>query len=109
MVCPRDYPYSVKKGYAGFSNYTFISNFLFSAMNFVTTQVLINALNLNISKTTGLVFSAGMNWAIKEGLGQMGNNLAVIYFLYRFDPVYHSIQQYNREECKKLESNKCLP
>jgi hypothetical protein len=43
-------------------------------MNFITTQVLINSLNLNISKSTGLVFSAGMNWAIKEGIGQMGNH-----------------------------------
>jgi hypothetical protein len=71
-LCPRDYPYSVKSGYAGFSNYTFISNASFNAMNFITTQVLINALNLNISKSAGVVFSAGLNWAIKEGVGQTG-------------------------------------
>ncbi len=71
-ICPRDFPYSVKKGYSGFSIFTFASNVSFNAMNFITTQVLINALNLNISKSAGLVFSAGMNWAIKEGVGQIG-------------------------------------
>lgn len=71
-LCPRDYPYSVKSGYSGFSTYTFISNVSFNAMNFITTQVLINALNLNISKSAGVVFSAGLNWAIKEGVGQTG-------------------------------------
>jgi len=72
-ICPRDYPYSVKKGYTGFSNYTFLSSVLFNVINFITTQVLINSLNLNISKSAGLVFSSGMNWAIKEGAGQIGN------------------------------------
>jgi hypothetical protein len=41
-------------------------------MNFLTTQVLINSLNLNISKSTGYALSAGLNWAIKEGVGQIG-------------------------------------
>ncbi len=87
-ICPRDYPYSVKSGYSGFSKYTFLSNVCFNAMNFLTTQVLINSLNLNISKSTGVVFSAGMNWAIKEGIGQMG----MFYFFnysFRFDFIYY--------------------
>ena len=74
-ICPRNYPYSVKKGYAGFSKYTFISNICFSTMNFITTQVLMDALNLNLSKATGYAFSAGMNWAIKDGAGQIGSIL----------------------------------
>lgn len=69
---PREYPYSVDKGYKGFSNFTFLSNVCFNTMNFLTTQVLINSLNLNISRATSYAFSAGMNWAIKEGAGQMG-------------------------------------
>jgi hypothetical protein len=70
---PREYPFSVKKGYLGFSTYTFFSNVCFNTMNFITTQVLISAMNLNISKSTGVAISAGMNWALKEGLGQLGS------------------------------------
>jgi hypothetical protein len=68
---PREYPYSVKPGYYDFSKYLFIFNVLFNAMNFLTTQVLINSLNLNISKSTSFALSAGLNWAIKEGIGQI--------------------------------------
>lgn len=88
-LCPRDYPYSVKKGYTGFSFYTFASNVSFNVMNFITTQVLINALNLNISKSAGFAFSAGMNWAIKEGVGQIG--ISFIKFLNRVYNFYNKI------------------
>jgi hypothetical protein len=47
-------------------------NVLFNAMNFLTTQALINSLNLNIARSTGFALSAGLNWAIKEGVGQVG-------------------------------------
>jgi hypothetical protein len=43
-------------------------------MSFISTQVLINALNLNVGKASAFAFSAGLNWAIKEGVGQMGKN-----------------------------------
>ena len=70
---PRDYPYSVQKGYNEFSLNHFHSNVIYQTMNFITIQLLINSMGLNISKTSTLMFSAGMNWAIKEGLGQVGN------------------------------------
>lgn len=73
-ILPRDYPFSVGKGYAEFSYLTFISNICFCAMNFVMTQNLINSLNSGISRNSGLALSAGLNWAIKEGLGQIGKN-----------------------------------
>lgn len=41
-------------------------------MNFITIQVLINSMGINVSKSGSFVFSAGMNWAIKEGIGQVG-------------------------------------
>ena len=74
-IFPRDYPYSVKEGYAGFSKYTFLSNVCQNIMSFITTQVLINSLNLNVSRAGAFAFSAGLNWAIKEGVGQLGKIL----------------------------------
>jgi len=70
---PRDYPYSVQKGYREFSINHFKSNVIFNTMNFITIQLLINSMGLNINKSNTLMFSAGMNWAIKEGIGQVGN------------------------------------
>jgi hypothetical protein len=71
-LLPREYPYSVNKGYYEFTKYLFMFNVMFNAMNFLTTQVLINSLNLNISRSAGFAISAGLNWAIKEGIGQIG-------------------------------------
>jgi hypothetical protein len=42
-------------------------------MNFITTQVLINSLGVNVNKATGIALSAGLNWAIKEGVGQIAS------------------------------------
>jgi len=70
---PRDYPYSVQKGYNEFSINHFMSNVIYNSMNFITIQLLINSMGLNVSKSTSMMFSAGMNWAIKEGIGQVGN------------------------------------
>lgn len=72
-IFPRDYPYSVKEGYEGFSKYTFLSNVCHNIMSFISTQVLINSLNLNVNRAGAFALSAGLNWAIKEGVGQMGN------------------------------------
>ena len=42
-------------------------------MNFLSTQVLINSLGLNISENKKYAFSAGLNWVIKDGVGQIGS------------------------------------
>lgn len=52
-----------------------MSNVIYNASAFITVQLLINSMGLGISKTTTAVFSAGMNWAIKEGIGQVGINI----------------------------------
>jgi len=68
---PRDYD-NLPEDYNTYTNYTFIANVCFNVMNFISTQVLINSLGLNISKTTSYAFSAGMNFVIKECFGQAG-------------------------------------
>lgn len=70
---PRDYPYSVQKGYTEFTKNNFISNVIYNSMNFITIQLLINSMGLSVSRASTMLFSAGMNWAIKEGIGQVGN------------------------------------
>lgn len=87
-ILPRDYPYSVKKGYKEFSYYTLISNVCFCAMNFVTTQVLINSLNMGVGKAGGFVLSAGLNWAIKEGMGQIGKTIITFRIDYLYINLY---------------------
>jgi hypothetical protein len=42
-------------------------------MNFISTQVMINSLGINISPTKKYAFSAGLNWVIKDGIGQLGS------------------------------------
>lgn len=100
LIFPREYPYSVKAGYKEFSTNNFIINVCFNVMNFITTQVLINSLNLNIGKATGYAFSAGLNWAIKEGVGQAGKNK--IYL--RGYLIRYKILQNDRTQCQSLES-----
>lgn len=78
---PRDYPYSVQKGFNEFSVNHFISNVIYNTMNFITIQLLINSMGLNVSKTSTMMFSAGMNWAIKEGLGQVGIIIFLQFFI----------------------------
>lgn len=70
---PRNYPYSVEKGYYHFSKYSFLCGLFFHLMNFVSTQLLINSLGLGLSKSSSLAFSAGLNWVIKDGIGQIGS------------------------------------
>jgi hypothetical protein len=70
---PRDYPFSVKRGYYDFSKYLFLSSVCFNCMNFISTQVMINSLGINISPLKKYAFSAGLNWVIKDGIGQLGS------------------------------------
>jgi len=72
VINPRGYPENFPTDYATFSKYTFMANVCFNIMNFISTQVLINSLGMNISKSSGYAFSAGLNYVIKEGFGQAG-------------------------------------
>lgn len=49
-------------------------------MNFLSTQALINSLGFTISPVNKFVFTAGLNWVIKDGIGQLGS----IFFAARF-------------------------
>lgn len=49
-------------------------------MNFISTQVLINSLGINTIPGNKYVFSAGLNWVIKDGIGQLGS----IFFSAKF-------------------------
>jgi hypothetical protein len=73
VFLPRDYPNSVKEGYYHFSKYAFYCGTLFHIMNFLSTQALITSLGLSVSKPIAFSLSAGMNWVLKDGIGQMGS------------------------------------
>ena len=70
---PKDFPYSVNYGFKDYSYYSFIQNTAVFAMLFIGSQIMIASLNLNISKSSGLFFSAGLTWVVKDGFGQIGN------------------------------------
>jgi hypothetical protein len=70
IFLPRDYPNSVNDGYYYFSKYSFLSSISFHIMNFISTQVLINSLGLTASRSASLGLSAGLNWVIKDSVGQ---------------------------------------
>jgi hypothetical protein len=80
---PKDYPASVKEGYYHFSKYSFLASVSFFVMNFISTQVLINS--LDISGTKSYFLTAGLSWVIKEGLGQIGAILFVGRIGNKFD------------------------
>lgn len=94
IFLPRDFPYSVKEGYSGFSKYVFITNICLNVMNFISTQVLINSLGLNISESSKYAFSAGLNWVIKDGIGQLGS----IFFSAKFQ---HNVERNLKEWRRK--------
>ncbi len=80
---PRNYPESVKEGYYHFSKWSFLASVSFFVMNFISTQVLINSLDIRGSKSFFL--NAGLSWVIKEGLGQIGAILFVGKIGNKFD------------------------
>lgn len=68
MFLPRDYPRSVREGYLHYTNYSFLIATLINWMDFLSTQSLINS--LGVSKQTSMKLSPGLNWVIKDGIGQ---------------------------------------
>ena len=72
---PKNYPECVKEGYYHFSKWSFVASVSFFVMNFISTQVLINS--LDIRGTKSFFLNAGLSWVIKEGLGQIGAILFV--------------------------------
>lgn len=68
-ILPHNYPQSVKPGYIHFTLHLLSTNTLINAMSFLSTQMLINKLGLSTMKTIKL--SAGLNWVLKNGIGQI--------------------------------------
>jgi hypothetical protein len=62
----------VREGYGYFTKYNFLGFVCIHSMNFISTQVLINSLNLAIPKSISYSLSAGLNWILKEIFGQLG-------------------------------------
>jgi hypothetical protein len=73
VFLPRDFPNSVRRGYYHFSKYAFYCGTCFHIMNFLSTQALITSLGLRVSRPTAFSLSAGMNWVLKDGFGQIGS------------------------------------
>lgn len=72
VFLPRDYPNSVKEGYYEFSKYSFWGGVCIYIMNFLTSQAMIHALGMIVSRPAALTLSTGMNWVLKDGIGQLG-------------------------------------
>lgn len=72
---PKEYPYSVNQGYYSFSKYSFLMNISYFFLNFLFMQITIQSLGVSVAHSAAA--SAGLNWAIKEGLGQIASILAV--------------------------------
>lgn len=70
---PRDYPQSVRSGYFDFMKFSFLAGICFHTMTFISTQVLINTLGITSSQNQSLTLSAGLNWVIKDSVGQIGS------------------------------------
>lgn len=70
IFMPQDYPHSVSQGYQEFAYYNFVYNLVFFYLNFMSIQIAIESLGISM-KTSAVFASAGLNWALKEGAGQI--------------------------------------
>lgn len=71
IFLPKNYPNSVRDGYYNFAFYNFSYNIFYFYINFLSFQFSIEALGYSTKQSA--VASAGINWAIKEGIGQIGS------------------------------------
>lgn len=71
LFLPFGYPHTVDTGYAQYASLCFCSNVAGSAAMVLSTQALLHAA-LGISIVNSSVLSAGINWVIKDGVGQLG-------------------------------------
>jgi hypothetical protein len=83
LFIPVNYPHSVREEYLSFAFYSFCGGSTYYLMNFLSTQALINS--LDFSYNSSLFITAGMSFALKEGLGQIGATLFTGLFGYQFE------------------------
>jgi len=74
---PRDFPNSVRPGYYQYSKYMFLGNICGNIMMFISTQVLINSLGFN--RNQSMAMSAGLNYVLKDTIGQLGIKFIINY------------------------------
>jgi hypothetical protein len=89
LFLPKNYPHSVRDGYLRYSLYHFYGGVTYYFMNFISTQVLINS--LDFSYNSSLFITAGMSFALKEGLGQIGATVFTGVFGHLFE---NSVRQW---------------
>ena len=86
IFLPRDYPNSVKKGYLQYTKYSFLINTISNLMDFLSTQILINSLKQsNQPNSNSLKLSAGLNWVIKDGIGEFSSIFLSSKFNHSFE------------------------
>lgn len=91
VFLPRDFPNSVKDGYDHFTKYSFFCGICYHIMSFLSTQALITSLNLQVTKTLSYSISAGMNWVLKDGFGQLG----AIFFAAKYsNPIERDLKKW---------------
>ena len=74
ILLPRDYPNSVKEGYLHYTKYSFLVGTILNMMDFLSTQILINSLGkTQLSPNKSMKLSAGLNWVIKDGIGEFSS------------------------------------
>ena len=74
LFLPHEYPDTVDTGYAQYASLCFCSSVAGSAAMVLSTQALLHAA-LEISIVNSSALSAGINWVIKDGVGQLGGIL----------------------------------
>ena len=68
---PRNYPHSVREHYISYCNTTIILGSMINMMNFLSTKTLIN--HLGTAEQKSIPISAGLNWVLKNGIGQFSS------------------------------------
>ena len=71
VFLPKGFPYTVGDGYYDFVKFSFLYNIIYYYINFISTQIAIESLGYSVRESTAL--SAGLNWALKEGIGQIAS------------------------------------
>ncbi|CAM9914781.1 unnamed protein product, partial [Phaeothamnion confervicola] len=81
-VLPNGYPHSVHPSYASYASWQFVAMAASAAAGVMSTQALLFAVGLGAGS---IPLAAGLNWVIKDGLGQLGGVVFSSLVSTRFD------------------------
>ena len=82
-LLPHGWPASVAPGYAGYARWAAAGAAFSAATGVLSTQALLVA--VGVGAGTAVPLAAAANWALKDGLGQLGGVAAVALVRNRFD------------------------